>query len=376
MKTDLVKGFRDFTGEQAEKREFIKEVLKQTFERHGFQPAESPVVEYEEFVKGENPNDEAVSDIFKLKDRGKRKLALRYEHTFSLKRIMQNKKMPYKRYAIGPVFRDEPVTGNRTRQFTQCDIDIIGSTIKDDAEVLSVINTLLKSLKIEATIYVNNRKLMNEIFKSQGIKKGKEQIIKEIDKLDKIPEKEVKANLKKYNAENILEEFKKPISEFEKYKSFSEIKELFEYCKSYGVKIEFQPTLARGLSYYSGTVFEIKAKKIRETIFGGGSYIFNGVQGVGFGVSIERLELVTNIKMNLEKYLIVSLNQDKEAIKLANKLRATGKNVSMFYGKPSKALEYANSYKINKVIFVGEREVKSKKFKIKIMSSGKESLLK
>jgi len=376
MKTDLVKGFRDFTGEQAEKREFIKEVLKQTFERHGFQPAESPVVEYEEFVKGENPNDEAVSDIFKLKDRGKRKLALRYEHTFSLKRIMQNKKMPYKRYAIGPVFRDEPVTGNRTRQFTQCDIDIIGSTIKDDAEVLSVINTLLKSLKIEATIYVNNRKLMNEIFKSRGIKKDKEQIIKEIDKLDKIPEKEVKANLKKYNAENILEEFKKPISEFEKYKSFSEIKELFEYCKSYGVKIEFQPTLARGLSYYSGTVFEIKAKKIRETIFGGGSYIFNGVQGVGFGVSIERLELVTNIKMNLEKYLIVSLNQDKEAIKLANKLRATGKNVSMFYGKPSKALEYANSYKINKVIFVGEREVKSKKFKIKIMSSGKESLLK
>jgi len=376
MKTDLVKGFRDFTGEQAEKREFIKEVLKQTFERHGFQPAESPVVEYEEFVKGENRNDEAVSDIFKLKDRGKRKLALRYEHTFSLKRIMQNKKMPYKRYAIGPVFRDEPVTGNRTRQFTQCDIDIIGSTIKDDAEVLSVINTLLKSLKIEATIYVNNRKLMNEIFKSRGIKKDKEQIIKEIDKLDKIPEKEVKANLKKYNAENILEEFKKPISEFEKYKSFSEIKELFEYCKSYGVKIEFQPTLARGLSYYSGTVFEIKAKKIRETIFGGGSYIFNGVQGVGFGVSIERLELVTNIKMNLEKYLIVSLNQDKEAIKLANKLRATGKNVSMFYGKPSKALEYANSYKINKVIFVGEREVKSKKFKIKIMSSGKESLLK
>ncbi len=375
MKTDLPKGFKDYTGEQAEKREFIKEVLKQTFERYGFQPAETPVVEYEEFVRGENPNDEAVSDIFKLEDRGKRKLALRYEHTFSLKRVMQNKKIPYKRYAIGPVFRDEPVTGNRTRQFTQCDIDILGSTLKDDAEILAVINSVLKALQIEATIFVNNRRIMNEIFETQGIVTNKDQIIREIDKLDKLSEKEVKENLKKFKAENILDIFKKPIKEFEQYESFKEVKELLDYCKAYGVKIEFQPTLARGLSYYTGTVFEIKTKQIRETIFGGGSYTFNGVQGVGFGVSLERLGIVTNIRIDLEKYLIVSLNQDKQAIKIANQFREAGKNVSMYYGKPSKALEYANSYGINKVIFIGEEEVKLKQFKVRIMSSGKESVL-
>lgn len=376
MKTETVKGFKDYLCEEAEKRALIKEVVKQVFEQYGFQPAETPTIEYEEFVRGENANDEAVSDTYKFRDKGNRKLALRYELTFPLKRIARNKKLPFKRYQIGRVFRDEPITGNRTREFTQCDADIIGSTLKDDAEILSVISTILKALKIEATIFVNNRKLLNEILEAQGIKKNKEQIIREIDKLDKLSVKEVSKNLEKYCAEKVLKEFKKPIKEFEKYESFNEIKELLEYCKAYGVKVEFSPTLARGLAYYSGTVFEVKTKKIKETIFGGGSYVFNGTPGVGFGVSVERLSVVTSLKLTLEKYLIVSLNQDKKAIQLAQKLRGKGKNVSMFYGKPSKALDYANSYKIQNVIFVGENEVKKKVYKVKIMKTGREVLLK
>ena len=97
MKPTIIKGFKDYTGEEALKRAEIKKILVDTFEKYGFNPAETPVIENEGFVKGENKRDEAVSDIFRLKDKGKRRLALRYEFTFQLKRIAKNKKLPYKR---------------------------------------------------------------------------------------------------------------------------------------------------------------------------------------------------------------------------------------------------------------------------------------
>ena len=130
--------------------------------------------------------------------------------------------------------------------------------------------------------------------------------------------------------------------------------------------------MVRGLSYYNGNVFEIKTREMRETICGGGSYMFNGIQCVGISFGLDRLTMLAKVELSKEKYLIISLDKDKEAIKLAEKLREKGNNVVMFYGKPSKALEYANSYKIGKVIFVGSNEVKEKKFKVKDMESGKE----
>ena len=144
-----VKGFRDYTGKDAEKRALIQEVIRRTFEKYNYEQAETPVVEFEDFVKGENTSDEAVSDIFRLKDRGERALALRYEFTFQLKRIAQNKKLPYKRFQIGPVFRDEPIQGNRLRQFTQCDVDVVGSSKKEEAEVLAIASEILNSLQIK-----------------------------------------------------------------------------------------------------------------------------------------------------------------------------------------------------------------------------------
>ena len=375
MKTEQVKGFQDFTGKDSEKRTEIKKILVETFESFGFQPAETPLIEYEEFVRGDNTSDEAVSDIFKLRDKGKRKLALRYEFTFQLKRLMQNKKLPFKRYQIGEVFRDEPVTSNRFRQFTQCDIDTIGSSEKEEAEVLAAVKDILDKLNIKFIINVNNRALLNEILREQKIK-NKSPVIKEIDKLDKLPEKEVKANLKPYKADKILDIFKKPESYFEKYPMYVEIKKLKDYCKLYGVKINFQPSLARGLSYYNGSVFEVKIKGMRETICAGGSYMFNNQQCTGLSFGLERLTNLAKIKFEGEKYLIISLKQDKEAIKLASKLRKQGKNISIYYGKPSKALEYANSYNYTKAIFVGEKEFKSKKFKVKDLKTGKESFLK
>ena len=371
---ETVKGFKDYTGEEARKRAEIRKILVDTFEKYGFEPAETPIIEYKEFVQGENKQDEAVSDIFKLKDRGERDLALRYEFTFQLKRLMQNKKLPYKRYQIGEVFRDEPATGTRFRQFVQCDVDIIGSKIRDEVEILSIAKEVLERIDIKYKIYFNSRKLLNEILDKEGIK-DKIQVIKEIDKLDKLPEKEVKENLKKYGAEKIFEIFKKPESYFSKYSSYKELKEFEEYLDLYKVEAVFSPSLSRGLSYYNGTVFEIKTDKMREAICGGGSYEFNGVQCTGISLGLDRLSMLANFNFSKNSVLIVSLNEDKQAIKIAEMLREKGDSVSIFYGKPSKAMEYANSWNIKQVIFVGAEEVKTKKFKVKDMVTGKEKNL-
>jgi histidyl-tRNA synthetase len=373
MKTDLVKGFKDFQGKEAEKRAEIKNIIENMFKVYGFEPAETPIIEYEEFVKGDNEKDEAVSDIFKLKDRGERELALRYEFTFQLKRLMKNQKLPYKRYQIGPVFRDEPVAGNRLRQFIQCDVDVVGSTEKDEAEVLAVVERILNSLNLEAEIFVNNRKLLNEILEKENIdKKYFSEVIREIDKLDKLSESEVKKNLEKYNAVSLLQIFKEKESYFKNFESYKEIKDLKKYCKFYGVKVKFVPYLARGLSYYNGSVFEIKAKGIKETLIAGGSFMFNNVQCTGVSFGVDRLAIVSNNEIDKNKVLVLSLNQDEQAVKIAELLRNSGVNCGIFYGKPSKALEYGDSKNFKYVLFVGEKEVSSGKFTLKDLESGKE----
>jgi len=375
MSTETVKGFSDYSGEEAEKREKIREILARNFQLYGFEPAETPIIEYEDFVKGENEYDEAVSSIFKLQDKGKRNLALRYELTFQLKRLAKNKKLPYKRYQIGEVFRDEPTSANRFRQFTQCDIDIIGSNAKDEAEVMALVSRVFKELGIDIVINVNSRKLMNEILEEQGItEKDRNNVIKEVDKADKLSEAEVKDNLKKYKAEGILAVFKKPAPYFKKYVAYSEILELERYCKMYDISVNFQPSLARGLSYYNGSVFEVKTAGMKETIAGGGSYIINGIQSTGISLGIERLSQLAKIKLENERILIISIKQDKKAIQLAEKLRKLERSV-VIMDKISKALEYANSRGIPYAVFVGEEEVKKKKFKLRDMKTGKEKML-
>ena len=369
---ETVKGFRDITNEEALKREKIKELLIQKFCVYGFVPVETPIIEFEEFARA-NQSEETISDIFKLKDKGQRALALRYELTFQLKRLAQNKKLPYRRYQIGEVFRDEPVSSNRFREFTQCDIDVIGSTARDEAEILKLFSEILKELKIEAIIYFNNRKLLNEILEEQKIKQ-KIEVIKEIDKLDKLSESEIKANLRKYKAEKILALFKKPATYFKKYNSFKEIQELENYCRNYGVQVKFLPSLARGLAYYNGSVFEIKTKAMKESIAGGGSYLVNGIQSTGISFGLDRLATLAKITPDTIKVIIISIAQDKASIALAEKLRAQG--ISCFVmDKLSKALDYANSQGIPFAIFIGTEELKNKKFKLRDMKTGRESLL-
>ena len=372
-KLGIVKGFKDFTGEEAKKRVDVRRIIEGAFEKYGFEPAETPIVEYEQFVRGDNKEDEAVSDIFKLQDKGKRELALRYEFTFQLKRLMKNKKLPYRRYQIGEVFRDEPVAANRLRQFVQCDVDVIGADIKDEAEILALANEVLDNLGISSIILINNRQLLNEILEDNKVKeKNKLQVLKELDKYDKLPEKEIAESLKKLGAEEVLKSIKKGEKYFSKFKSYNEILKLIEYCSVYGVNVLFSPTIVRGLSYYNGNIFEIKTKGIKETLIAGGSYKFEGIQSTGISFGLDRLSLIAKLNSNDEKYLVVSLGEDKQAVKLAQNLREQRKIVSIYYGKPSKALEYANSYGFQKTIFIGKEEVQNGKYKIKDMKTGKE----
>lgn len=370
---ETVKGFKDIIGEEALKREKIREIIVRAFKNYGFEPAETPVVEYEEFVRGRNISDEAVSDIFKMQDKGKRSLALRYELTFQLERIAKNKKLPYKVYQIGPVFRDEPASLNRFRQFTQCDADVVGSTIRDEAEIIALSGDILKTLGINAVISINNRKLLNEILDKEGIKK-KQEVIREIDKLDKLTEKEVKANLKNYDADKLVALFKKTESYFTKYAAYKEVAELKKYCSYFNVKARFQPSLARGLSYYAGNVFEIKTDSMKETLIAGGTYSVNGIQSTGISIGLERVSQLARVDISEKKVLIINISKEREAVRLAEKLRKEDIATAIL-DKVTKGLEYANSYNAPYVIFIGEQETKIKKYKLRDMKTGKESLL-
>ena len=393
MTIEKVKGFRDIFAPQSLKREKIIGIMQNKAKLFGFMPVETPTIEYDEVLKGNNEGDEAVSDRFRLKDKGGRDLGLRFEFTVQLARIFKefpNVKLPWRRYQFGSVFRDEPLRADRYREFSQFDADILGdASIKADAECLAFAKSVLDELKKKCEIKVNNRKLLNSILEKANITKNSQQVLREIDKLDKLPQKEVEQNLKKIiPADSIKKIFlflNKDLDYFVKnaFSGADEIKELESLGKIYGFKINFSPTLMRGFSYYTGNVWEIWSKDKNASLAGGGRYDdkvgkYIGRQipavGISFGTLIDYDGI--DIIDKAAQYLVISLGQDKEAIKLVQKLREKGKSCIIFYGKPSKALEYANSHFIQNAIFIGEKEIKSKKFKIKNLKSGKESILK
>ena len=399
MAVETVRGFRDVLYPEAVKRQKIKEVIEKNFKLFGFLPIETPSIEYEELAKGENEKDEAVSDRFRLKDRGNRDLALRYEFTFQLKRIFKenpNIKLPFRRYQIGYVFRDEPVEKNRYREFIQCDADIIGdASIKADAECLALADKICKELEIKYILKVNNRKLLSSILKRLDIT-DTENILRVLDKLNEkkcclndkeiaMNEDAVKKELLKYADKlQILSLFKilnKDLAFFVngKYEGSEEVKELVRLCRIYKIKVVFSPFLFRGLSYYTGNIFEAYNPEVKGSIFAGGrfdnlvgKFINRKIPAVG--ISFGRILDYSDVKVDNVKCLIISIKQDNKAIELANKLR--GKGISCFMiDKVSKGLEYADSYNIKKVIFLGKEEVKKKKYKLRDMVNGKEEMV-
>lgn len=387
---DTVKGFPEFFPPESQKFEGIRTIVEKTFQRYGFLPLKTPTIEFDELARGDNTGseDEAVSDRFRLQDKGGRNLTLRHEFTYQLARVFkqhQDIKLPFRRYQIGSVFRDEPTATGRYREFTQCDIDIIGdNSVESDAECLAAASDVLKALGIEAEIQINNRKLMNAILDSVQIEQKKE-VMRELDKLDKLGEDTVKMNLKKYaDANQIITLFKlleKDLAFFMKnlFDGAEDLFKLKNLGKWYGFNATFSPFLMRGLSYYTGNVFECKVKDSKHSIAGGGRYA--GVAGkfirrelpsVGISFSIERLMDHAKIPVAKPKALIISIDQPAAAIVLTQKLRKEGIASLVSFEKVGKALEYANAYDIPFAIFVGKEELKKKKFKLKDLQSGTE----
>lgn len=393
IEVDTVKGFQDYLPPESLKRAAVKSVIERKFKLYGFIPVETPTIEFDELMRSDalEGEDEAVSDRFRLKDRAGRDLGLRYEFTFQLSRILKqnpNIKLPFRRYQIGNVFRDEPIGKGRFREFTQCDADIIGDeTINADVECLALFAEIIKELKIDFEIEINSRKLLDSILESVQIS-NKKQVMRELDKLSKTGLDEVKVKLKKYADTNqIITLFKlleKDLDFFvtNLFEGALEIKELKEKGRDYGLIMKFNPYMIRGLGYYTGNIFEIKTPEEKNTIAAGGrydktvgKYLGKDIPAVGISIGLERATELAKIDIEKPKAILISLNKDAETKKLAKKLRKTNISCIPSFDRAGKSLEYANAESIPFAIFIGDEEIQKNKFKLKNMSSGEEKLL-
>ncbi len=414
MKLQNARGTRDFPPEQAIARQKLAATLKKVFELFGYNPLETPIFErYDVLASKYAGGEEILKETFKLKDQGDRDLGLRYDLTVPVCRFLAmnpNMKMPFKRYQIGEVFRDGPIKLGRYRQFTQCDIDVIGvKGMSSDAEIISMIQFAFSELNLDVRIKVNSRKVMNGIVEEAGVKKDKaEETILAIDKLEKIGKEGVINELKdkkisEKSIEKIMELIgikgsntekmqilSESLSSKEGKEGIEEIKQLFSFTTD-DSNIEFSPSLARGLSYYTGTVFEAfpVSSEIKSSVAAGGRYDemvgkFLGTSkeypavGVSFGMDVilDAMKLKTAEKTVAAAYVIPIKNY-KEAVKIAQQLRKSGikTDIDLLDRSIGKNLEYASSMGIPYVVFAGEQELKQGKVKIRNMKTGEEKLV-
>lgn len=419
MTTQPAKGVRDIPPEEKALKNKVVATLQRVFEIYGFAPLETPILQrYEtlaaKFAAGEA--SDALKETFKLTDQGGRELGLRFDLTVPLAAyIAQNPtlKMPFKRYEMGQVFRDGPIKLGRMRQFWQCDVDIVGSdSLLADAEILAVVDTAFKKLGLDIVIKVNSRKILNGILEQAGItEKERDKAIIALDKLDKIGKEGVSKELEErgYSARQIdglfslvkenltIAELKKKLTNKEGIEGIVQLEELFSYLKAMNVRSAiFDVSLARGLAYYTGTVFEayLKKGKITSSIAAGGrydnligSYMGGGRQvpalGIAFGLEpiMDTLKLEGKVPAQPPASIYVipigTANILNQSLAIAQQLREQGISTSISLGKKgvSKNLEYAGVLGFPYVVIVGEDELKKNKVKLRDMQTGEEQLL-
>lgn len=413
MTLQLPKGTRDFNQEEMIIRNKIVDTLRETFERYSYSPMETPVFErYDVLSSKYAGGSEILKETFKFNDQGKRELGLRYDLTVPLARFIglnPNIKLPFKRYQIGEVFRDGPIGKARYRQFSQCDVDIVGNKgMSADAEIIMLAARAFKKLSLDVTIKFNNRKLLNDLLINIGVDKEKlETVILTIDKLEKFGLDAVKKELKdkkinektinkiiklagiKGNNKEKLGEIKKLVKDSE---GIAEIDELISLLKISKINVEFDVSLARGLTYYTGTVIEVYLKKsnVKSSICAGGRYDNmigsflgkNEFPAVGISFGLDRIydayiEKNNTGRKTVADVFIIPINTFKDSLKIAEELRNENVNVDIdLAGKgPSKNLKYANTLGIPYVLFIGKEELKNDKVKLKDMTSGKEQMM-
>lgn len=385
-----LKGFRDFLPPDARKRAFALDIIRKTFESFGFEPLETPAVEYLETFSGSIGEDEQL--FFKFEDAGGHKVALRYDQTVPTCRVIAQYpdkiKLPFKRYQIQTVWRAEKPQKGRYREFLQCDADIFGVEERTaDAETIALTIECFKNLGfIKPLALINDRALYQDVpYKA----------IVTIDKLGKIGDEGVIKELiaKDYTASeaaSLLEKVKN-------LKPNRDLQTIFDYLDSYGFKdnYRFVPTLARSFSYSTGTIWEIVDEQLSFGSLAGcerfdslvSRFSERSVAAVGFAIGFDRTILAME-ELGLFPTLLTKTDVlvtvfgsslMTKSVAVSKLLRASGLNVDL-YPDPTKKigaqLKYASEKSIPFVIIIGEEEAKSASVTLKNMTASTQEVIK
>ncbi len=439
QKPSIPKGTRDFSPAEMVKRNYIFDTIKEVFRLYGFQPIETPAMENLSTLMGKY-GEEGDKLLFKILNSGdfagnvqdevwteknSNKLTskisekgLRYDLTVPTARFVvqyQNEIVfPFKRYQIQPVWRADRPQKGRYREFYQCDVDVIGSnSLLNEVELVQIINDVFTRLKINTVVTINNRKILSGIAEVIGENSRIIDITVAIDKLDKIGLEKVNAELAekgvseeaigklqpilslKGNTAEIVWQLEQILATSEiGLKGVSEIKKLFGYLDSLqlNTEVELDLTLARGLNYYTGAIFEVKAKDAEMgSICGGGRYddltgIFGlpNVSGVGVSFGAERIydvllqaNLFPEHSAETTKVLFVNFGEREEAycLPVLAEIRKSGINAEIFpdSAKMQKQMTYANRKNIPFVVLAGESEMQTGKLTLKNMETGEQT---
>lgn len=389
IKPRVLKGFRDFLGEEARKREYVAEIIKQVFQLWGFEPLETPALEYLSVFSGNIGEDEKL--FYKFTDQGGRQVALRYDQTVPACRVIaqypEKITLPYKRYQIQPVWRAEKPQAGRYREFLQCDADIFGlSNSEADAEMIALTIDVFKKLGFKKPLALINDR---DLFKNIPYK-----AIVAIDKLEKIGEKGVIQELIKKGYQE--DKAKELLNEVKTNKPNSNLKTIFRYLDSYGFKenYQFSPTLARSFSYSTGTIWEIIVPEFSAGSLAGcerfdslvSRFSKKKVAGVGFAIGFDRtilameeLGLLPQLKTSTQAMVAV-LGQESLgwALKISRQIRDLGINLETYSDpaeKLEKQLKYADKKSIPYVLVIGPKEIENKKIGFKDMEKNKQESL-
>lgn len=400
----------------------MKEKIRKSYEKFGFLPLNTPIIEKAEVLLAK-AGGETEKQIYRF-NKGDNDLALRFDLTVPLAKYItqyyNNLSFPFRRYQIGKVYRGERPQKGRFREFYQCDIDIIGDgelSVVNDAEIPSIIYATIKELGFENfTICINNRKILNGLFKELNQEDTSVEIMRIIDKLEKIGVDNVIASLQEIGVsqnaiDNIIQFIKiegnndEKISKLEALnfknemfnEGLNELKEVIKYIRTFGVPethFKVDLTIARGLDYYTGTVYETFLNEYREigSICSGGRYdnlaefyTDRKLPGVGVSIGLTRLfyklnelQAIKETQKSIAKVLVAPMTENIEtALKTASYLRNKGINTEVYLeNKKIKAkFKYADRLQIPYVITIGEDEIQNHTVSLKNMENGEQETL-
>jgi histidyl-tRNA synthetase len=415
----LLKGFRDFLPEDMILRQKVISIIRDVFELHGFLPLETPTLEHLDILSGKY-GEEGEKLIYKFKDQGERDVAMRYDLTVPLARVIAQYPelpRPFRRYQIQPVWRADKPQKGRFREFYQCDCDIIGvEDITAEAEIISAVFYSLKALGFQKfCIKINHREVLNGLLSYAGLEENYLlPLCRSIDKLDKIGLDGVKEELIQNGFSNtavvkilemlqinspasVMDFISEKLGKFVKTGSaIIQLRKLFGYLKESGITDEYYKldiSLARGLDYYTGTVFEtiVSEPKIG-SITGGGRYdelisIFTKekIPAVGTSLGLERLiDVIKTFELlpvppSVSKVLIVNFSEETtgHALGVGRLLRANGIPCEI-YSEPvkiQKQFKYADKLFIPYVLIRGSEEIADGSVVVKKMADGSQTRL-